>query len=341
MSEPIAVNIIRDKIMKKKVYCVGIMACDVPLRPVSREIFELDHMRIEKPVWSTGGDATNAAIALVRLGLDVSLTGLVGKDPYGDFLIESLKQMGVDVRGVHRHPDCGTVVSHVLIEPSGERHFVVSNPISGELGSEHLCRETIAESDLVYIGSSMHLKKFDNGGSAELFKIAHSLGKFTATDFNGEDEDRSDYWLNYLGPMLRETDIALPSLREAKVLTGKKELDDIRDSLAPFGIKILVIKLGNRGCYITDFKKEWNLPIFKEFEVVDTTGAGDSFGAGFVRGFLAGWDPEASGLFASAVAGFNITKVGAVAGVPNFDTAYRFVTERFGTERFPRSVSGL
>jgi len=326
--------------MGKKVYCVGVIACDIPLKPVSREIFELDHMRIENPVWSSGGDAANTAVALAKLGLETSLCALVGNDPYGDFLIKSLQQAGVDVRGIHRNPNFGTVISHILIEPSGERHFVVHNPISGELGCEYLSNEMIAESDLVYIGSSMHLKQLDNGGSAELFKKAHSLGKITATDFNGEDEDRGDYWLKTLGPMLRETDIALPSLREARVLTGKKDLNEIRDSLAQFGIKILVVKLGNRGCYITDFRKEWNLPAFDEFKAIDTTGAGDCFCAGFIRGFLSGWDLEACGLFACAVAGFNVTKVGAVAGVPDFDTAYRFVTERCGgTARFPITQS--
>jgi sugar/nucleoside kinase (ribokinase family) len=311
------------------------MVCDIPLRPVPREIFDLEHTIIEKPVWSTGGDATNTAVALVRLGFEASLSGLVGKDHYGDFMIESLKQAGVDIRGVIRHDEHGTMTSHILIEPSGERHFVVSGDLNSEVGPEHIDKERIAESDLVYIGSSMHLKNLDNGGSAELFKTAHSLGKLTATDFNNKDEDRGDYWLDSLGPMLRETDIALPSLREAKVLTGREEVSDIRDALSNFGIKILAIKLGDRGCYITDFKNEWKLPAFKDFEAVDTTGAGDSFGAAFVRGYLTGWDPESCGLFANAVAGFNITKVGAVAGVPDFDTAYRFVTERFGTERFP------
>jgi len=321
--------------MNKKVYCVGIMACDVPLRPVSRNIFDLDHTRIEKPVWSTGGDATNAAVAMKRLGLDSSLSGLIGCDPYGDFMMESLTRAGVDIRGVIRHPVLGTVVSHIIIEPTGERHFIVSSPIKEEFGPEHFNRDLLEESDLVYIGSSMSFKKLDNGGSAQLFKAAHSLGKITATDFIGEDEDRGDYWLKKLGPMLKETDILLPSLREAYTLTGKKELPQIRDTLAPFGVKILAIKLGGEGCYITDFKKEWKIPGFNEFEPVDTTGAGDCFGAGFVRGFLEGWDPEACGLFAGAVAGFNITKVGAVAGVPDFETAYRFVTERCGTERFP------
>jgi sugar/nucleoside kinase (ribokinase family) len=311
------------------------VVCDVPLRPVSKELFDRDHSLIEKPVWASGGDAANAAVALVRLGFDASLSGLAGNDPYGDFVHSTLKEAGVDVRGLLRHPDYGTGVSHILIEPGGERHFLITESLTKHLGPEHLNDELLAESDLVYIGSTMCFDKLDFGGSAELFRKAHSLGKFTATDFGGEDEMRDDYWLKSLEPLLRETDIALPSLREAIVLTGKNELPAIRDALAPFGIKILAVKLGSRGCYITDFNKEWNIPAFEEFTPIDTTGAGDSFGAAFIRGFLSGWTPEACGLFACAVAGFNVTKTGAVAGVPSFETAYRFVTDRCGIARFP------
>jgi sugar/nucleoside kinase (ribokinase family) len=282
--------------MKKKVFCVGLVVCDVPLRPVTKEIFEKDHGKIETPVWAAGGDAANAAAALARLGLDSSLCCLIGKDIYGDFILKRLGEAGIDTRNVTRHPGKGTGVSHVLIEPGGERHFLVFSSINGDLSYEHVNEELLAQSDLVYLGSAMHLKSMDEGGTAKLFKKAHELGKLTAADFGGEDEDRGDYWLKKLEPMLRETDIALPSYREAVTLTGQKDLPGIRRALAPFGIGILAVKLGNRGCYITDFKKEWRLPIFPQFEALDATGAGDSFGAGFVRGFPAGWDPEAYGL---------------------------------------------
>jgi len=314
---------------------VGLLVCDIPLKPVTRDIFDRDHLRIARTPWTLGGDAANTAAALVRLGFDASLSALTGKDLYGDFLIDSLKNAGIDVRGVHKSDEHGTGVTFILIEPSGERHFIVTGSAHREMESKYTHRDLIEEADLVYIGSSMSMAEMDQIGSAELFKTAHSLGKLTATDFNGTDQERGDYWLKLLGPMLKETDIALPSLREAIELTGKKDLREIRDALAPFGMKILAVKLGDRGSYITDFKNEWNLPAFTDFETVDTTGAGDSYGAGFVRGFLSGWDPEACGIFASAVAGFNVTKVGAVAGVPDFETAYRFVTDRFGTARFP------
>jgi sugar/nucleoside kinase (ribokinase family) len=322
--------------MKQKVFCVGLVVCDIPLRPVPKTIFDMDHGKIEPPVWTTGGDATNVAVALARLGLDSSLCCLVGQDIYGDFILKRLGEAGVDTRNVLRHPGKGTGVSHILIEPNGERHFLVFSTINGDLSYEHINEELLAEADLVYLGSSMHLKSMDAGGTAKLFKKARELGKLTVTDFGGEDEDRGDYWLKYLEPALRETDIALPSYREAAALTGQKELSGIRGALAPFGIKILAVKLGNQGCYITDFKQEWRLPIFPQFQALDATGAGDSFGAGFVRGFLAGWDPEACGLFASAIAGFNVTKLGATGGVPDFETAWRFVTEHSGgASRFP------
>jgi sugar/nucleoside kinase (ribokinase family) len=322
--------------MKKKVFCAGLVVCDVPLRPVSKEIFDRDHTRIEAPVWSIGGDAANVAVALSRLGLEPALCCLVGKDIYGDFILKRLEESGVDTRNVVRHGDKGTGVSHVLIESGGERHFLVSSAINGDLCYEHINGELLAASDLVYLGSTMHLRGMDEGGTAKLFKKARELGKITVSDFGGEDEDRGDYWLRHLEPVLRETDVALPSYREAVTLTGEKDLSRIRGALAPLGIKILAVKLGNQGCYITDFKKEWRLPIFPQFEALDATGAGDSFGAGFVRGLLAGWETEACGIFASAVAGFNVTKLGATGGVPDFETAWRFVTEHAGgASRFP------
>ena len=310
----------------KKVYCVGLLVCDVPLRPVSPEIFSLDRSRIETPVWGIGGDAANVAVALSGLGADAALSALVGKDMYGEFLARRLKEAGVDVRGLKEHPFLGTGVSHILIEPGGERHFLVyKEKINDTLNYGDLSEELIAESDIVYVGSSMSLKAMDSGGTAELFKKAKSLGKTTISDFGANIEMRGDYWLKYFDDVLRNCDILMPSLGEARVLTGKQELSEIRETLSPYGIKTLIVKMGGEGCYLTNFTDEWNIPTFKEFPVVDTTGAGDCFVAGFIRGLIEGWSSQAAAVFGSCVASFNITKVGATAGAPDFDTAYNYV----------------
>jgi ribokinase len=163
------------------------------------------------------------------------------------------------------------------------------------------------------------------------------LGKTTIVDTSGCDYTLdSAYWQQLLEPMLRETDIFLPSYDEAAQLTGQKELSGIRDALAPYGLQILAIKLGKMGCYVTDFKGEWKIPAFDEFKPIDTTGAGDSFVGGFITGLAAGWPPNAAAIFANVVAGFNVTKVGATGGIPDFNTAYSYVTEHAGMDIFPR-----
>jgi hypothetical protein len=73
----------------------------------------------------------------------------------------------------------------------------------------------------------MYLKVLDGGSSAKLFRKSHSLGKLTVTDVCGEDIDCGDYWLSSLEPLLRETDAAIPSYREAIILTGRKDLGGI------------------------------------------------------------------------------------------------------------------
>ena len=311
----------------KKVYCVGLLVCDVPLRPVPPTIFSMDRFRIEVPVWGIGGDAANVAVALSKLGANAMFTGLVGKDMYGEFLLRRFKEERVDTRGLREHPTLASGVTHILIEPGGERHFLPCGVINSALDYSFISEDLIAEADVVYLGSCMCLKGMDNGGTAELFRKAKSLGKITVADCGGNAEMAGDYWLKLLDPVLRNCDILAPSFSQAMVLTGKKELPEMRETLSGYGIKTLVVKLGARGCYLTDFKDEWMIPTFPEFEVVDTTGAGDSFIAGFIRGILEGWKPESAAVFACCVASHNVTKVGATAGVPDFDTAYRYVRE--------------
>jgi sugar/nucleoside kinase (ribokinase family) len=318
------------------------MVMDVPLRPVSPAVFKQDHNRIELSVWSTGGDATNVAITLARLGADASLCGLVGKDAAGDFVVSRIGECGVDTRAVSRHPSLGTGVSYILIEPGGERHFLVSSTINNELDCGHVPDAMIREADIVYLGSAMCMYNMDHGGSAALFKRAHEMGKRTMCDFSGGEQYSGGEAMKLLEPMLRETDCILPSYLEAVKLTGETELPRIRDRLSGFGIKLLVIKLGSEGAYITDFKYERRVPTFEEFKPVDTTGAGDSFVGGFIRGTLEGWNPETAACFGSCVASFNVTKVGATGGVPDFDTAYHYVAGHAGGQtRFPRRDRGV
>ena len=206
-----------------------------------------------------------------------------------------------------------------------------------ELVFEAIPKDLIAASSFIHFGSAMRMPLMDAGGTAELFRYAHTLGKTTLMDccaISGIYE--SGYWLDTLDGALRETDLFVPSYTEACMLTGKTELPDIRDALEKYGFRYLLIKLGGQGCYLTDYHEEQTIPTYDGFERVDTTGVGDSFVGGLIRGLLEEWPVPTAVRFANAVASYNITRKGATGGVPDFETVYRFVTNLDGgADLFP------
>jgi sugar/nucleoside kinase (ribokinase family) len=312
-----------------KVLCAGMIVCDIPLRPIPASIMADNLCLIEAPRPRAGGNAMNVAITLNKLGIAPLLSGMIGHDSNGDFIMEETRRLGLDERGLHRHPGLGTMVCYVLVEANGARHFCTYNELSKVFSYTDIVPALIDEADLVYYGCALCMEAMDAGGAATLFHKAHELGKVTLADTcNALGEHPSAFFQELLSPMLHETDIFAPSYDEAVLITGARELSAIRHALSGYGIKILAVKLGERGCYVTDFHDEWLIPAFAEFEARDTTGAGDAFTAGFIRGFLAGWDPPSAARFANAVAGFKITRVGPTGGVPDFETVRRYVSDR-------------
>ena len=107
-------------------------------------------------------------------------------------------------------------------------------------------------------------------------------------------------------------------------ITGETEPEKIAECFRRFSMKLFGIKMGARGCFVTDFRESRHIPCPKDIPVVDTTGAGDSFHAGLICALSKGWDGFSAAEFASGVAAKNIGAVGGTAGVPNYEEALRF-----------------
>lgn len=308
-----------------KVFCAGMMVCDILLSPVPDDIMMKDCARINSPVLSSGGDALNVAIALSKLGLDVSITGRVGADSNGYFLLSECRRFGVDVSKVITDSQSSTAVTYVLIDSQAQRHFLTENEIFKKLTFEDIAPQKIEQADYVYFGSAMGMAAMDAGGTARLFKLAHSLGKMTFMDAAINSELTEMDWLSYLSPQLRETDVFFPSYEEAKLISHKEEPHEIAACFKDFGMQVFGIKLGQNGSYVTDFQIEKIIPGVKGLPVVDTTGAGDSFMAGMMCALSHDYDIFGSTQFANVVAAMNIGAIGGTAGVPDFDTAQQFL----------------
>lgn len=304
---------------------VGMMFCDIPLAPVPQNILSIDNSKIEPSLPSAGGDALTVSVVLSRLGIRSALIGRVGKDMNGRFLMEELHRNQVDAKDVIQVEGCHTAVSYILIEPDGERHFLVENSINQTLRSKDVSDVAIKEADMVFFGSALAMPGMTDDEIADLFGRAHDYGKITAMDASITIAGGPRRKMDLLKKTLKETDIFIPSYEEAAYLAQRSDIYGIIEEFRKFPLKIFGIKLGREGCILTDFKEQVRLPAYPGIRVADTTGAGDCFMGGFLCAYLQGWNLEKAGCFASAVSAYGIAKKGASTGVPDFQTVLEYV----------------
>ncbi len=307
-----------------KILCIGMMVCDTLISPVPFNILTLDSVSINKPFICCGGDALNTAIGLAKLGMDVSIIGRIADDTNGKFILSECEKCGVETSMVVYDPECATAVSYALIDERGERHFLSEKSIFARITGTDISDEAIEGTDIVYIGSAMALREMDREGIRNVFHRAHNLGKTTVMDAAVNREDAERDWLSYLAPAFMETDIFFPSMDEAVKITGKSDPEQMAECFRKFGMKMLGIKMGAKGCFVTNFKKSRQIECPKGLPVVDTTGAGDSFMAGLMCALAKEMDVFSAAEFASCVAAKNVGAVGGTAGIPTYEEAFDF-----------------
>lgn len=308
----------------QNVLSAGMMVCDVLLSPVPRDVLERDSVSIDTPVTSCGGDALNVAMALAKLGVPTAVCGRIAEDANGAFIRGACADAGVDASGLTLDPVFPTAASYALIDLAGERHFLSDRKIFHTMTDGDVPEEKLHWADIVYFGSAMAMAKMNDGGLERLFRRAQALGKKTVMDAAVTDAPEPESWLESLKPVLKYTDVFFPSLEEAEAITGKSDPYEIAEEFRGSGLKVLGVKLGSKGCFVTDFREAKVIPAVPNIKVVDTCGAGDSFLAGFLCGMTKGWDPFQCAAFAGCVAAKNVQAVGGTAGVPTFDNALAF-----------------
>ena len=307
------------------VLCVGQLAADVLVRPVERVDYGVDTLRVDGIEVRSGGDCLNVALSLAKLGISVAFSGKVGTDMLGDYLVRVIAEGGIDGRGLRRCPEAGTCACLVLINGKGDRSFFYHGGTNDLFGPEDVDMSLLDSAALVHIGGTYLLPRFDGPGAASLLATARSLGKITSMDVTWDTTGR---WLSVIEPCLPHLSLFMPSIKEAGQMAGMSNPERIADFFQERGVGTAVIKLGDKGCYV---KPEEGRGFYTEAfrtEVVDTTGAGDSFVGGFLSGIVRHWPLERCAAFACATAALNIRKVGATGGIPSLEETRKFMEEQ-------------
>jgi len=225
-----------------------------------------------------GGAPFNVACGIKKFGGSSAFAGSVGDDLIGDFLINFAKEKNLDGIIIDRLPDRNTTLAFVQLDKAGERSFCFYRKNTADYCLPKLSDEVISNADIVYIGSLMISEASGYKYALKLAKRAHTLGKIVAFDVNFRTDifrDSDSAKKRYM-QMLEKADILKFSEDEITIFGEQYINNKLKD-------KLVCISLGADG-------SEWRLGgksgKVKSIAVkpVDTTGAGDAFFAGVLKG---------------------------------------------------------
>lgn len=254
-----------------------------------------------------GGSAANTIAGLARLGFKTGYIGKVAKDHEGKLLLEDFKRERVDTSGIIIVPTGRSGVATGYVDMRGQRALYVDPGVNDTLEFEEINLEYISQAEFLHLTSFVGEEPFiaQNRLVKELPQIKVSLDP-------GEIYARKG--LSTLKALIKRSFVVFPSENEVRMLTGR-ESEEGSDILIEEGAGIVVVKLGGRGCYVTDGKASYHVEPFRT-KVVDTTGAGDAFCAGFLYGLIKGRDLYTCAKLGNFMASCCITKIGPRTGFP-------------------------
>lgn len=288
---------------------IGAAILDVLARPVSTEVFRTGSLPADTLTVHTGGDAMNEARTLASLGGRVRLVTRLGEDPAGDLILTQCSRLGIDTSFICRNASVPTGINVVLVDESGERHFITSpHGTLRRFFPEDIPGNALSGGKYFCFASIFVAPAFNCSALASLFRIARKQGLVICADMtrckNGETAEDMRECLSCL-------DYIFPNYEEAALLTGKSDWDDIADVLLDCGVRHVILKAGSEGCFIKTASERFWIPACSDIRCVDTTGAGDTFTACFLYALNSGFSLPDCGRFANAGASFCIEQTGA------------------------------
>jgi sugar/nucleoside kinase (ribokinase family) len=278
---------------------------------------------VEQATLTVGGSGAIFACACARLGLRTAFVGVLGDDPFGRFMLEELAARGVDVGGCPVDPNRPTGVTVVLSKRADRAMLTFSGTI-GDLRADRVDPALLVSARHVHV-SSYFLQDALRADIPRLFREVRAAGATTSIDPNWDPTER---WDSGLLQTLSDTDLFLPNSTEARMLVGVDDIDIVAESLAERGA-VVAIKFGQGGGLAIE--GAGGVPIHVEavsVDVVDTTGAGDTFDAGFLAGRLRGWDLERCLQLAVSCGSLSTRASGGTGAQPTLEEALDAVGAR-------------
>jgi ribokinase len=264
---------------------------------------------IEDYTEACGGSAANTMVGLARLGCKVGFIGKVANDREGKLQIDCFNNEGVDTSGIiqAKHGKSGSALG--FVDKKGARVLYINSGVNDTIEPREINYSYISQAKFLHYSSfvgekSLRAQKKLLAALPNDVKISFDPGSLYA---------RKGFVA--IEPIIRSSYVLMPNAVELELLTGETDYCKGADFMIEVGVKIVAVKLGSQGCYVTDGQERLRIEPFK-VKVVDTTGAGDAFCAGFLYGLINNKSLYECGRLGNFVASRSVTAMGARAGLP-------------------------
>lgn len=292
----------------------GNVTLDVICRTVN-DVPRHESIAFDDVVLSPGGCGSNVAIGLGCLGISTALVCRVGVDDAAEIIRKIWLKFGLDLRYVQQVPNKTTAVSIGLVDSEAQPRFIHTPGANVVLTSSDIdVRQIVAEgARLVHVAGFFVLPGLLDGNLPAQLILAQKEGLTTCLDVVYSPR----YWNpECLWPCLPALNIFLCNRKEAEKLTGESQADKAAKVFRNQGAQVVIVKLGEEGCYV-DCEKYVGIKKAPKVNVVDTTGAGDAFAAGLIAALLANKGIEQSVEAGNNAGALMVSAPGAIGGWMN------------------------
>ncbi|MFG2936736.1 carbohydrate kinase family protein [Streptomyces sp. NPDC048282] len=295
-----------------RVVTMGVHVLDVLVRPVDAIPEGQGATLVEDIRMTAAGTAGGTALSLAKLGADVLSAGAIGNDATGDMLVRLLDRAGIDTGFLVRRIDTGTSASVLPIRPNGDRPSLHLLGANVTYGLDDVPWDALAEATHLHLGGP---ELIGVDVAARILHFAKEHGVTTSVDllapgvFGSFEQIAAA--LPHIDHLLPNEDQVLGFSEEDDLVAGAKKLIDA-------GAGLVAATRGGDGTLLVTAEGTETVPTF-EIDVVDTTGCGDAFSAGFLRGVGLGRTPHEAAVLGNAVAALVAQGLGSDHG--DFDLA--------------------
>ncbi len=272
---------------------------------------------VNSAVLTIGSSSAIFACGAARLGLKVAFIGVCGDDVFGRFMLAEMQKRGVDVSNVIVRAGGQTGLS-VILNRGADRAILTHPGLIAALRASDIPDALLRRARHLHV-ASYFLQADLQPGLPDLFRRARSLGVTTSLDTN---YDPSEKWLGF-HELLQTVDVFLPNRVEALSITQAADLESAAKQLAN-QCKLVAIKLGADGAMLATKHQAISVPSIP-VKVVDTVGAGDTFDAGFLYGYLKDWGLEKSLQLAAICGALSTQAAGGTSAQPTLEAALAFL----------------